>query len=75
MITTPTPDALRAALAGRQDHAALCALTTRPLKRGIGVYWRDDLAHESGSLGILPHDACPEVYAALVEALKEWRES
>lgn len=66
--------ALRLALASRRDHAAFCGLTTRPLKTGISVRWRDDLTHESGALALVPHNAAPEVYGALVEELQQWRE-
>jgi hypothetical protein len=65
--------ALRLALENRRDHAALCGLTTRLLKNGVQLRWRDMLAHESGALALVPHDAAPEVYGALLEELQLWR--
>ncbi len=66
--------ALRLALEPRRDHAAFCGLTTRLLKTGIQLRWRDALSHESGALALVPHNAAPEVYGALLEELQLWRE-
>lgn len=74
MKPEPLARALRLALDGRRDHATLCGLVTRPVKHGIQLRWRDSLAHESGALALVPHDAAPEVYGALVEELRQWRE-
>lgn len=65
--------ALRSALENRRDHATLCGIVTRPVKDGIQLRWRDCLAHETGALAVVPHDAAPEVYGALLEELQLWR--
>jgi hypothetical protein len=70
---TPLARALRSALENRRDHAILCGIVTRPVKNGIQLRWRDSLAHESGALALVPHNAAPEVYGALLQELQQWR--
>ncbi len=71
---TAAIEILRAALAGRSDHAELCALRAKPVWKGrIRFSWVDCLARESGVVVIVAEEESERTATALLEALNEWR--